>query len=93
MYSSSVKWNSEGSDQTKAQPTNLPHETALDEAERIEQLFKNLDLDGNGKIDIHDLSVTLKGAGVHPDYAKVCFLSVKATHAFFKLSTFSLTFS
>lgn len=89
MYNSSVKWGSEGSDQTKAHSAHLPHETQLDEEERIEQLFKSLDLDGNGKIDIHDLSVTLKGAGVHPEYAKVyVFYHFKTTHAFSQLSDF-----
>lgn len=46
----------------------LPHE----DEERLEKVFAKLDLDGNGKIDIHDLSVALKQLGVHHHYAEVC---------------------
>ncbi|KAF2895149.1 hypothetical protein ILUMI_11028, partial [Ignelater luminosus] len=45
---------------------HLPYE----DEERLEKLFAKLDLDGNGKIDIHDLSVALKQLGVHHHYAE-----------------------
>uniref|UniRef100_A0A1Y1NB82 EF-hand domain-containing protein n=1 Tax=Photinus pyralis TaxID=7054 RepID=A0A1Y1NB82_PHOPY len=45
---------------------HLPHE----DEERLEKVFANLDRDGNGKIDIHDLSVELKKLGVHHHYAE-----------------------
>lgn len=81
MLDSSVKWSPEQADNSKAHTPHFVHDTPLEDDERIEGLFKSLDLDGNGKIDIHDLCVTLKGAGVNPVYAKVC-ISTKTTHAF-----------
>lgn len=52
--------------------THLP-ELPLEDEERLEKLFTKLDTDGNGKIDIHDLSVALKEFGVHQQYAEVRF--------------------
>lgn len=37
---------------------------------RLEELFKQLDKDGNGRIDIQELSNALKDSGVHHTYAK-----------------------
>lgn len=50
----------------------LPH----DEEVRLANLFKVLDVDGNGKIDIHDLSEALREFGLHHRYAQVilCYL-------------------
>lgn len=45
---------------------------SLDEA-RYSDLFKKLDKDGNGKIDIKDLSTELKELGVCESYAQVSF--------------------
>jgi len=42
-----------------------------EDEERLEKLFKSLDVDGNGRIDIHDLSSALRDTGVHHTYAKV----------------------
>lgn len=42
--------------------------------ERLENLFVTLDRNGDGKIDIHDLSVALHEAGLHQQYAKVAHL-------------------
>lgn len=50
--------------------TCLP-ELPTEDEERLEKLFTKLDKDGNGKIDIHDLSVALKEFGVHHQYAEV----------------------
>ncbi|KAJ1525448.1 hypothetical protein ONE63_010259 [Megalurothrips usitatus] len=38
--------------------------------ERLEGLFKKLDRDGNGRIDILELSNALKDSGVHHTYAQ-----------------------
>lgn len=52
-------------------PPHYLHELPIEEEERLGNLFKQLDVDGNGKIDIHDLSVALKDSGVHQRYAQV----------------------
>ncbi|GAB0101028.1 calcium-binding mitochondrial carrier protein SCaMC-1-like [Sergentomyia squamirostris] len=46
------------------------HELPQAEEERLEKLFKSLDKDGNGKIDIHDLSEALKDSGLSRQYAE-----------------------
>ncbi|KAG8231093.1 hypothetical protein J437_LFUL011061 [Ladona fulva] len=51
-------------------PPHYLHELPSEEEERLGKLFKQLDIDGNGRIDIHDLSVALKEFGVHHGYAK-----------------------
>lgn len=43
------------------------------EQERLEELFKTLDADGNGKIDIRDLSEALKDSKYGQQYAEVSF--------------------
>ncbi|KAJ8737934.1 hypothetical protein PYW08_000529 [Mythimna loreyi] len=40
-------------------------EIPKEDEERLEKLFSKLDTDGNGKIDIHDLSVALKELAPH----------------------------
>ncbi|XP_037899016.1 calcium-binding mitochondrial carrier protein SCaMC-3 isoform X3 [Glossina fuscipes] len=47
-------------------PTELPQE----DEERLEKLFKQLDRDGNGRIDIHDLSEALREFGLSSVYAE-----------------------
>lgn len=39
----------------------------------VEKIFNQLDRDGNGQIDIHDLSEALKGFGFSHQYAEVSF--------------------
>lgn len=53
-------------------------ELPKEDEERLEKLFSKLDDDGNGKIDIHDLSVALKELAPHINrsYAEV---SLRAT--------------
>ncbi|XP_049784341.1 calcium-binding mitochondrial carrier protein SCaMC-2 [Schistocerca cancellata] len=51
-------------------PPHYLHELPVEDEERLENLFKTLDTDGNGKIDIHDLSAALKEFGVHQKYAQ-----------------------
>lgn len=48
-------------------------EIPKEDEERLEKLFSKLDTDGNGKIDIHDLSVALKELAPHINrsYAEV----------------------
>jgi hypothetical protein len=47
------------------------HELPFEDEERLGKLFTQLDKDGNGKIDILDLSQALKEHGVHHHYAEV----------------------
>ncbi|XP_069705504.1 mitochondrial adenyl nucleotide antiporter SLC25A24-B [Periplaneta americana] len=53
-----------------AHPPHYLHELPQEDEERLESLFKSLDVDGNGRIDIHDLSVALREFGVNQSYAK-----------------------
>ncbi|KAJ8667299.1 hypothetical protein QAD02_008961 [Eretmocerus hayati] len=46
------------------------HELPAQDEERLGKLFTQLDLDGNGRIDVHDLSKALHEVGVHEGYAK-----------------------
>lgn len=52
-------------------PSELPHE----DEERLGNLFKQLDRDGNGRIDIHDLSEALREFGLSSVYAEVSTIS------------------
>lgn len=47
------------------------HELPLADEERLEKLFNQLDRNGNGKIDVHDLSAALKEFGLSSQYAEV----------------------
>lgn len=58
-------------------PPHYLHELPQEDEERLEKLFKSLDVDGNGKIDIHDLSGALKEFGVHQKYAEVSLSNFK----------------
>lgn len=52
-------------------PVHYMHELPQADEERLERLFKALDRDENGRIDIHDLSAALKDIGVSHKYAEV----------------------
>lgn len=52
-------------------PDHYAHEIPHADEERLEKLFKQLDRDGNGRIDIHDLSAALKEYGISHQYAEV----------------------
>lgn len=54
----------------------LPHELPQEDEERLAKLFKHLDRDGNGKIDIHDLSEALREFGLSSVYAEVNILLI-----------------
>lgn len=58
-------------DPTIVHPPHYLHELPQEDEERLEKLFNTLDTDGNGRIDIHDLSIALKDFGVHSLYAQV----------------------
>ncbi|XP_072756356.1 calcium-binding mitochondrial carrier protein SCaMC-2 isoform X1 [Anoplolepis gracilipes] len=51
-------------------PAHYLHELPAQDEERLERLFQRLDLDGNGRIDVHDLSQALREVGVHTQYAQ-----------------------
>ncbi|CAD7082846.1 unnamed protein product [Hermetia illucens] len=51
-------------------PVHYLHELPQADEERLERLFKKLDRDGNGRIDIHDLSSALKEFGISSAYAE-----------------------
>lgn len=63
-------------------PPHYMHELPAQAEERLEKLFQSLDLDGNGKIDVHDLSKALHEAGVHKHYAEVFFCAILLTLVF-----------
>lgn len=52
-------------------PVHYLHELPQADEERLERIFKKLDRDGNGRIDIHDLSAALKEFGLSHQYAEV----------------------
>ncbi|CAH0383440.1 unnamed protein product [Bemisia tabaci] len=62
--------NSIDPDPVTGHPPHYFHEMPHEDEERLEKLFNSLDLDGKGKIDIHDLSEALKKAGLHHGYAE-----------------------
>lgn len=47
------------------------YELPESDEKRLEEVFKKLDADGNGKIDIHDLSEALKDSKFGKQYAEV----------------------
>lgn len=53
------------------QDIHYVHELPQADEERLEKLFKQLDRNNNGKIDVHDLSAALKEFGLSSQYAEV----------------------
>ncbi|KAG7211499.1 hypothetical protein KM043_010769 [Ampulex compressa] len=51
-------------------PPHYLHELPAQDEARLEKIFQNLDLDGNGRIDVHDLSKALREVGVGKQYAE-----------------------
>lgn len=64
-------------------PAHYLHELPAQDEERLERLFQALDLDGNGRIDVHDLSYALREVGVHTQYAQVLRMSYIFSIPFF----------
>ena len=58
----------------QAHPPHYLHELPQEDEERIGKIFNTLDVDGNGKIDIYDLSAALKEFGVSHYDAQVLYL-------------------
>ncbi|XP_025075228.1 calcium-binding mitochondrial carrier protein SCaMC-2 isoform X1 [Pogonomyrmex barbatus] len=54
----------------KPPPAHYLHELPAQDEERLARLFQRLDLDGNGRVDVHDLSRALREVGVHSQYAQ-----------------------
>lgn len=58
--------------QTDEQSSNLnPVETDLEIEQRLGSIFERLDRNGNGRINIQDLTCALKGVGMSTQYAEV----------------------
>ncbi|KAL3284804.1 hypothetical protein HHI36_018944 [Cryptolaemus montrouzieri] len=70
--------------------SSFHHELPQEDEERLEKLFKKLDKDGNGKIDILDLSDALKEHGVHQHYAEKFLKSSKQNDDNLSLTDFIL---
>lgn len=51
-------------------PPHYIHELPTEDEKRLEIIFKKLDMDGNGRIDVHDLSRILREVGVDKYYAE-----------------------
>lgn len=56
---------------TRVMPPHYLHELPAQDEERLAQIFQRLDLDGNGRVDVRDLSAALREVGVHSQYAQV----------------------
>jgi hypothetical protein len=61
-------------------------ESSKEEEERLANMFRKLDKDGDGKIDIHDLSAALKRLGMSDHYAEVLIQSHFLVSSFFTVS-------
>lgn len=46
--------------------------TNAEDDKRLEEVFRKLDKNSDGKIDIHDLAGALKDSGLSEQYAQVC---------------------
>lgn len=55
----------------RANTNSVSQETDLESAERLESIFRLLDRNGNGRIDIQELTGALKGSGMPHQYAEV----------------------
>ncbi|XP_058829911.1 mitochondrial adenyl nucleotide antiporter SLC25A25 isoform X4 [Topomyia yanbarensis] len=63
--------NSNSSESSQVYPgVHYLHELPQADEERLEKIFNKLDRDGNGRIDIHDLSAALKEFGLSHAYAE-----------------------
>lgn len=52
-------------------PPHYLHELPAEDEKRFEKIFQKLDHDGNGRIDVKDLSKALRKVGVDKYYAEV----------------------
>ncbi|XP_030761167.1 calcium-binding mitochondrial carrier protein SCaMC-2 [Sitophilus oryzae] len=72
---------------SRAAPHYL-HELPQEDEERLEKLFIKLDKNGNGKIDIHDLTVALQEHGMHERYAEKFIKNSRTSSEFLSLADF-----
>jgi Ca2+-binding EF-hand superfamily protein len=67
--------NSNNNNSNNNRPSNslhhYYHELSLDEEERLEKLFRQLDIDGNGLIDVNDLRSALESQGISATHENV----------------------
>lgn len=56
---------------SKLDETVQSNETEMESEERLANIFKRLDRNGNGRIDIQELTTALKGFGISQQYAEV----------------------
>lgn len=69
-------------------PPHYFHELPQEDEARLEKLFIKLDKNGNGKIDIHDLSASLCEHGVHQKYAERFLKNSRTTSGDLSLADF-----
>ncbi|KAJ8981204.1 hypothetical protein NQ317_014848 [Molorchus minor] len=69
-------------------PPHYLHELPQEDEERLGKLFNILDKNGNGRIDILDLSAALKEQGVHHGYAEKFLKSTKSKSGELSLADF-----
>ncbi|XP_018573454.1 calcium-binding mitochondrial carrier protein SCaMC-2 isoform X1 [Anoplophora glabripennis] len=69
-------------------PPHYLHELPQEDEERLGKLFTRLDKNGNGRIDIHDLSAALREHGVHHGYAEKFLKSTKSKSGELSLADF-----
>ncbi|CAH1966306.1 unnamed protein product [Acanthoscelides obtectus] len=69
-------------------PPHYLHELPQEDEERLEKLFSLLDKNGNGRIDIHDLSAALREHGVHHGYAEKFMKSTQSITGELSLADF-----
>ncbi|KAK9306819.1 hypothetical protein QLX08_002701 [Tetragonisca angustula] len=60
-------------------PPHYLHELPAEDEKRFEMIFQKLDLDGNGRIDVKDLSKALRNVGVDKYYAEKFLASSDST--------------
>lgn len=71
---------------------NTDMETDLEIEERLSNIFKRLDRDGNGAINIQELTSALKGAGMSTRYAEVSVIIIQLILLLFLLLLFLSSF-
>lgn len=62
-------WSSQQTNQDATKSS--PFETDAQIEERLAHIFKHLDQNGNGRIDIQELTIALKDFGLSHQYAEV----------------------
>lgn len=71
-----------GNDTHRVIPGHYLHQLPEQDEVRLSKIFKALDHDGNGRIDVHDLSKALHKVGVHKRYAEVIVFTYNINQLF-----------